>query len=342
MDAKPTYQELVPLPTVRAYNDLHRSNGATLKPTIVAFWFLWMLPFITPTRAADFGAGKKAYDRGDYATAAREWKAASDRGDAEAQFWLGTLYEYGRGVEKDELTGRQLQLLSAERGYEYAQNALGWPIKDENRPYLTCSPYPERKPRPTSIEVTPEADSMKGFQFEITFHNARPPIERPIMSAVNMSEKPKAPNIEIAVYQIVNGARREVPHAITSWGGSGGGGAGISNVSLLAGVRIPIEELERRSYIEQFLSLLSSRPGQTPEKVQQTRQLLLHSDRPSERSYIDDVMPNRLGTYEIVCRFQSQDPGFWPLALEAPPLRFEYVKTMDWIEIFKGKRPTPK
>ena len=94
-------------------------------------------------------------------------------------------------------------------------------------------------------------------------------------------------------------------------------------------------------YVEQYLALLSRSPGETPEKVQQARQMMLHSDQPDRSSYIDNMMPNRLGTYEVVCRYQSQKPGFWPNALEAPPLRFEYVRTMNWTEVFTRKRETP-
>lgn len=316
-------------------------KGAALKPSISAFWFLWMLPFASAS-PADFADGKKAYDQGDYLTAAREWKPLADQGHPEAQYWLGTLYEYGQGVEKDEQTGRRLQLLSAEGGYEYAQNALGWPIRGENRPYLTCSTHPPPEPGPAGGETPVQADSMKGFQFEVTLHNTRPPIERLIISASNVSERPKSPNVQIAVYRLGSGIRKEVPHEITAWGGGWGGGAGISDAVLLLGLRIPVEELERRLYVEQFLSLLSSTPGQTPQKMEQARRLMLHSDRPNEPSLIDRMMPNRLGVYEIVCRYQSQNPGFWPDPLEAPPLRFEYVKTINWIELFDGNRQIPK
>jgi hypothetical protein len=61
-------------------------KGAALKPTIAVFWFVWMLPFLTSAFAADFATGKRAYGQGDYATAAREWQAAADKGDAAAQF----------------------------------------------------------------------------------------------------------------------------------------------------------------------------------------------------------------------------------------------------------------
>jgi len=315
-------------------------KGASLKPTIAAFWFLWMLPFLTSASAADFATGKRAYDQRDYATAAREWQAAADAGDAAAQFWLGTLYESGRGVERDEHIGRRWQLLAAERGYEYAQRALGWPIKPENMPYLTCTPYPTP---PSDNDKPTKADSMKSFQFQVILHNARPFIERQIMSAENMSEKPKAPNVQLAVYRIENGSRINVPYQISSFGSGGDNPRGaITDQYLLAGVRIPIDETERRLYVDQFLALLSRSPGETPEKVQQARQMMLHSDQPERPSYIDNMMPNRLGTYEVVCRYQSQNPGFWPNALEAPALRFEYVRTMNWIEVLTRKRETPK
>jgi hypothetical protein len=116
----------------------------------------------------------------------------------------------------------------------------------------------------------------------------------------------------------------------------------ITDEIVFAGLRIPVEEAERRLYVEQFSAMLSRSPGQTPEKLQQARRLMMHSDQPDKSSYIDALMPNRLGTYEVVCRYQSQQAGFWPNALEAPPLRFEYAKTMEWIEAITRKKDTPR
>ena len=42
-----------------------------------------------------------AYTRGDYATALRLWHLIGDQGDALAQFDVGYMYEYGRGVSQD-------------------------------------------------------------------------------------------------------------------------------------------------------------------------------------------------------------------------------------------------
>ncbi len=51
--------------------------------------------------AADYSAGYEAYQRGDYATALRIMRELADQGDALAQFNLGLMYEYGRGVARD-------------------------------------------------------------------------------------------------------------------------------------------------------------------------------------------------------------------------------------------------
>lgn len=232
--------------------------------------------------------------------------------------------------------------VGAERGYEYAQRALGWPITADDMPYLTCAPYPPPTSPGSGDGKPAQADSIKGFRFLVSLHNARPLLERPVISAENLSEEPEHPNIQVSVYRIENGRRVDVPHRLSDWGGGTINARGaITDQSKVVGVRIPVEEAERRLYIEQFLALLSRVPGQTPEKVQQTRQMMLHSDR-QNASYLDEMMPNRLGTFEVICRYQSQKPGFWPEPLEAAPMRFEYVKTTNWIEVFNRKKDTPR
>jgi TPR repeat protein len=45
----------------------------------------------------DFQKGVDAWDRGDFATALREWKPLAEQGDAVAQFNLGLMYANGDG-----------------------------------------------------------------------------------------------------------------------------------------------------------------------------------------------------------------------------------------------------
>ena len=72
-------------------------------------------------------AGKcsSAYERGDYATALREWKPLAKQGNASAQFNLGMTYANGRGVPQDYKTAVKWYKLAAKQGLIDAQYTLG-------------------------------------------------------------------------------------------------------------------------------------------------------------------------------------------------------------------------
>ncbi len=74
---------------------------------------------------ADFEAGKKAYFRGDYATALKEIRPLAEQGDASAQFNLGQMYRSGRGVPQDYNEAVRWYRRAAEQGQAEAQFGLG-------------------------------------------------------------------------------------------------------------------------------------------------------------------------------------------------------------------------
>ena len=79
-----------------------------------------------PAFSADFQKGEDAYNRGDYATALREWKPLVERGDANAQYNLGVMYRKGQGVPQDYKTAMKWYTLAAEQGITPAQSYLGF------------------------------------------------------------------------------------------------------------------------------------------------------------------------------------------------------------------------
>jgi TPR repeat protein len=58
----------------------------------------------TPVGAADFNAGLRAYQSGDYQTALKEWQTLAEQGLARAQFGLSMRYINGQGVLQDYVT----------------------------------------------------------------------------------------------------------------------------------------------------------------------------------------------------------------------------------------------
>jgi TPR repeat protein len=75
--------------------------------------------------SADFQKSFTAYKSGDYVTALREWKLFAEQGYASAQYNLGFMYEYGKGVPQNSETAVKWYRLAAEQGYANAQSNLG-------------------------------------------------------------------------------------------------------------------------------------------------------------------------------------------------------------------------
>ncbi|MDF0652609.1 MAG: tetratricopeptide repeat protein [Nitrospira sp.] len=66
-----------------------------------------------------------AYERGDYTQAARLFSPLAEQGVASAQFYLGLMYEKGRGVRQDHSMALTWFRKAAAQGYAGPQNNLG-------------------------------------------------------------------------------------------------------------------------------------------------------------------------------------------------------------------------
>jgi len=85
---------------------------------------LSIVPLAVPAWA-DYKAGEDAYNRGDFATALREWRPLAEQGDASAQVNLGTLYVNGQGVSEDYQQALYWFRLAAKQGNAMALTKLG-------------------------------------------------------------------------------------------------------------------------------------------------------------------------------------------------------------------------
>ena len=75
--------------------------------------------------AQDFQRGEKGYYKGDYATALRELRPLAEQGHAVAQFYLGVMYEHGKGIPQEYKEAVKWYHKSAEQGDMSAQYNLG-------------------------------------------------------------------------------------------------------------------------------------------------------------------------------------------------------------------------
>jgi uncharacterized protein len=75
--------------------------------------------------AGPFEDAVAAYQRGDYATALRLWHLLAERGDADAQFHLGVMFESGQGVLRSDAEAIKWYRKAAEQDDAVAQFNLG-------------------------------------------------------------------------------------------------------------------------------------------------------------------------------------------------------------------------
>nr|MCH9670310.1 sel1 repeat family protein [Gammaproteobacteria bacterium] len=84
----------------------------------------WALGVAVPA-VADYEAGLRAWEKGDFASALVELRKSADAGDKRAQDHLGMMFEDGEGVPRSNQTAAYWYQQSAEQGHAQAQLNLG-------------------------------------------------------------------------------------------------------------------------------------------------------------------------------------------------------------------------
>ena len=93
--------------------------------SFAAFCFALVLAALSLPAWAQYQAGLDAFNRGDYATAFREFKPLAEQGDVSSQFLIGAMYAEGEGVARDYGEAVSWFLKAAEQGSAQGQFGLG-------------------------------------------------------------------------------------------------------------------------------------------------------------------------------------------------------------------------
>ena len=96
-----------------------------MKKHLLAFTLIFATAFINLPAYAGFDEGLVAIEKGDYATALKEFKPLAEKGLASAQYNLGVMYVEGQGVTQDYVQAASWYRKAAEQGNAFAQSNLG-------------------------------------------------------------------------------------------------------------------------------------------------------------------------------------------------------------------------
>lgn len=69
--------------------------------------------------------GKKAYDKGDYVVAIEYWQVPADNGEGPAQYFIGSMYHAGQGVEKNYKLAKEWYTKAAIQDLPNAHLSIG-------------------------------------------------------------------------------------------------------------------------------------------------------------------------------------------------------------------------
>ena len=107
--------------------------------------------------AAEYDAALYAFNRGDYATAARQFESAARDGDADAQYWLGRIYADGLGRPRDPVTAYGWFDRAAAQGHHDAAT-----LRDRLAPLLAPTQITEaqRRTDPAAAAGNQEASDL--------------------------------------------------------------------------------------------------------------------------------------------------------------------------------------
>ena len=96
------------------------------KSFLVAIFLSIFLPNSLIAWGSDYQKGLEAAKEGDFAAAYDLWRPLAERGDANAQFSLGNMYQFGDGVVKDHKIAARWYKRAAIQGVAKAQYNLGF------------------------------------------------------------------------------------------------------------------------------------------------------------------------------------------------------------------------
>lgn len=84
-----------------------------------------LLGSVGTSESNDFENGARAYERGDYSSALRDFMSSAERGNDKAQSMVGLIYKIGQGVPNDPTQAVKWFKLAAVQGNLVAQHYLG-------------------------------------------------------------------------------------------------------------------------------------------------------------------------------------------------------------------------
>jgi localization factor PodJL len=126
-----------------------------------AGWLFALLAMAGPAQAG-YEAGLHAYNRGDYATAGREFEQPALDGDSDAQYWLGRIYVDGLGRDRNPVAAYVWLSRAAAQGHQDAES-----LRDRLATTMTPDQIAAAQAYDPARQLPAEQETVGGIQREL-------------------------------------------------------------------------------------------------------------------------------------------------------------------------------
>ena len=149
--------------------------------TAIFLSVLLSLGTISAAWSADFQKGVAAAQSGDFATALREWTPLAKQGNADAQYFLGYMYDEGQGVPENDKTAVKWYTLAVAQGNSDADSALA--ALEE-----TIEQMEQLKQLITQAE---RGDAESQYQIALMYESGKS-VEKDLLTAISWAKKARS------------------------------------------------------------------------------------------------------------------------------------------------------
>jgi hypothetical protein len=209
---------------------------------------------------------------------------------------------------------------------------------DKQVPILSCHVEPQNPQQENRIV---EISNLRQFNVSITLFSPDWPVAPMTIAADGRaSQMAGKVNTEVIVREVGTPAGQIVPLVITVTGVK----RDLHGTSISVVGQIPIDELQRWENINAYLKWVETDAAMSEHTSIRTlgdfKKKRAEIAKALERIYIE----NRVGTYELICKYSSNLPGYWQGDVQSEAIVFRVRRDGTFFDqpAFKTKQSTPK
>ncbi len=203
-------------------------------------------------------------------------------------------------------------------------------------PQLLCSVEGIELSAGRAIRVS----NLKRIPLRVLLSNSELPLEKMTIAPTSeISDAAQKPTVEIIANMLSNGEKINVPVKLKHVGS----GQEYDTHTIYVSLEIPIERPKRKKNIVGYLQRIESESVKGKDVSEETLNLFRQRRNDMIGAFEKNYMENKVGIFEIVCKYSSDRSGFWNGQVQSDPILIQVVFEGKFFDQpnFRSKKSPP-